>query len=256
MAEFQIILVVLAVILGATALGIFLRPLVLRHEFDDQTKDVVRLAMGFVGTMAALVIGLLLYSAKGSYEDQRAALEDIAVSLALLDATLDQYGPESAPARATVREVAGLMIDRLWPEQIDEPSSFGSAEMTAAGHRIYSDLLDLEPQNDSQQLLKSQALQLGVTLARDRLLLIAQHGTRDIPPLFIVVLTAWLAVLFTSFGLFGKPNVTVIGSLLLSGLAVSAAMFLILELDRPFQGLIEIPAEAIKQVYANLGNSG
>lgn len=253
MTELEIVLIVLAVVLGATGLGIVLRPLVLKHEFDDPTKDVLRLAMGFVGTMAALVIGLLLYSAKGSYEDQRNALEDIAVSLALLDATLDQYGPESAPVRDTVREVAGLMIARLWPEQLDDPSSFGSAEMSAAGHRIYSQLLDLHPQDEAQQLLKSQALQLGITLARDRLLLVAQHGTRDIPPLFIVVLTAWLAILFTSFGLFGKPTVTVIGSLLLSGVAVSAAMFLILELDRPFQGLIEIPSEAIKQVYADLG---
>lgn len=256
MTELEIVLIVFAGVLGATALGVALRPRVLKHEFDDQTKDVVRLAMGFVGTMAALVIGLLLYSAKGSYEDQRNALEDIAVSLALLDATLDQYGPESAVARDAVRDVAGLMIARLWPEQLDEPSSFGSAGMTEAGHRIYSELLDLEPRDEAQQLLKAQALQLGITLTRDRLLLVAQHGTRDIPPLFILVLTAWLAILFTSFGLFGKPNRTVVGSLLLSGVAVSAAMFLILELDRPFQGLIEIPADAIKQVYANLGTSG
>lgn len=253
MTEFEIVLVVFAVVLGATLLGVGLRPYLVKHELDDQTKDVVRLAMGFVGTMAALVIGLLLYSAKGSYEDQRAALEDIAVSLALLDATLDQYGPESNVARGTIRDVAALMIDRLWPDDVGTPSSLGSAEMTEAGHRIYDELLDLEPKDDAQQLLKLQSLQLGITLTRDRLMLIAQHGTRDIPPLFIVVLTAWLCVLFTSFGLFGKPNVTVIGSLLLSGMAVSGAMFLILELDRPFQGLIEIPAEALKQVYANLG---
>ena len=254
MTEFEIVLIVLAAVLGATALGIGLRPFLLRHEFDDSTKDVVRLAMGFVGTMAALVIGLLLYSAKGSYEDQRAALEDIAVSLALLDATLDQYGPESKDARDTIRDVASLMINRLWPEDVGTPSSLGSAEMTEAGHRIYSQLLDLEPKDEAQQLLKAQSLQLGIALARDRLLLIAQHGTRAIPPLFIVVLAAWLVILFTSFGLFGKPNVTVIGSLLLSGLAVSGAMFLILELDLAFQGIVQIPSEAPKQVHANLGS--
>jgi len=254
MTEFEIVLIVFAVVLGATLLGIFARPVLLKGELDDSTKDVLRLAMGFVGTMAALVIGLLLYSAKGSYEDQRAALEDIAVSLALLDATLDQYGPESSDARGTIRDVADLMINRLWPEDAGTPSSFGSAEMTESGHRIYADLLDLEPKNDAQQLLKAQSLQLGITLTRDRLLLIAQHGTRAIPPLFIVVLTTWLAILFTSFGLFGKPNVTVIGSLLLSGFAVSCAMFLILELDLPFQGIVQIPSEALKQVYANFGS--
>lgn len=254
MTEFEIILIVLAVVLGATALGICLRPFLLKFDFDDPTKDVVRLAMGFVGTMAALVIGLLLYSAKGTYEDQRAALEDIAVSLALLDATLDQYGPESSHVRGTIRDVAALMIARRWPEDVGTPSSMGSAAMTETGHRIYNELLGLEPKDDAQQFLKSQSLQLGITLARDRLMLIAQHGTRDIPPLFIFVLTAWLGVLFTSFGLFGKPNVTVIGSLILSGIAVSGAIFLILELDRPFQGLIEIPSDALRQVYANLGS--
>ncbi len=253
MTEFEITLIVLGVILGASALGIFLRLLLHEGGLDDPTKDVVRLAMGFVGTMAALVIGLLLYSAKGSYEDQRNALEDIAVSLALLDATLDQYGPEAEGARDSIRDVAGLMIARLWPENIGEPSTLGSAEMTEGGHRIYAQLLELAPQGDTQQMLKTQALQIGITLARDRLLLIAQHGTRDIPPLFIFMLTAWLAVLFASFGQFGRPNATVVVSLLLSGLAVSGAMFLILELDRPFHGLIQIPADALKQVYANLG---
>ena len=80
-----------------------------------------------------------------------------------------------------------------------------------------------------------------------------EHGTRAIPPLFIVVLTAWLAILFTSFGLFGKPNATVIGSLVLSAFAVSGAMFLILELDLPFQGIVQIPSDALKQVWADLG---
>ena len=253
MTEFETVLIVLAVVLGATGLGIFLRRFLHADGLDDPTKDVVRLAMGFVGTMAALVIGLLLYSAKGSYEDQRAALEDIAVSLALLDATLDQYGPEADPSRQTIREVAGLMIDRLWPEQVGTRSSLGSAEMSEAGHRIYAKLLALEPRDDAQQLLKSQALQIAISVARDRLLLIAQHGTRAIPPLFIVVLTAWLAILFTSFGLFGKPNVTVIGSLVLSAFAVSGAMFLILELDLPFQGIVQIPSDALKQVWADLG---
>ena len=254
MPEFEIALIVLGVVLGASALGIFLRPLLSdrRARRPDEGRRC-GFAMGFVGTMAALVIGLLLYSAKGSYEDQRNALEDIAVSLALIDATLDQYGPGAEGARDSIRDVAGLMIARLWPEDVGKPSSLGSAEITEGGHRIYAQLLALAPQGETQQMLKAQALQIGVTLARDRLLLIAQHGTRDIPPLYIFMLTAWLAVLFASFGLFGRPNVTVVGSLLLSAFAVSSAMLLILELDRPFQGLIQIPAEALKQVYSNLG---
>ncbi len=253
MSELDTALIVLGIVLGATALGFFLRRRLAGSELDDQTRDVMRLAMGFIGTMAALVIGLLLYAAKGSYEDQRNALEDVAVSLALLDATLDQYGPEAGGVRVSIRDVAGLMIAHLWPEDIGEPSSLGSAKMTEAGHRIYSELLALAPQNDTQRMLKTEALQFGVALARDRLLLIAQHGTHDIPPLFIAVLTVWLAILFTGFGLFGKPNVTVVGSLLLSALAVSGAMFLILELDQPFHGLIRIPADALKQIYADLG---
>ena len=55
------------------------------------------------------------------------------------------------------------------------------------------------------------------------------------------------------FGLFAPRNATVVFALLLGALSVSAAIFLILELDRPFGGLIQISSVLLRNAVARLG---
>ncbi len=60
-------------------------------------------------------------------------------------------------------------------------------------------------------------------------------------------LLATVAVIFVSFGLFAPPNATVVTILFVCALSVSAAIFLILELDQPFRGFIQVSSAPLRR---------
>jgi hypothetical protein len=113
MSALLIAAIVLACVFAGALFGMFLRGVLPVHHLSEESKDVVRLATGLVATMAALVLGLLVASAKGSYDTQRNGLDEITANVTLLDIVLQQYGPPAAEARGP-RVVAGA-IARLWP---------------------------------------------------------------------------------------------------------------------------------------------
>jgi hypothetical protein len=165
---------------------------------------------------------------------------------------LQQYGPPAQEARESLRRVMAGAIARLWPADGSQEPTLGSTETTAGGKALHAQLLALAPADDMQRALKTQALQVGAELARRRLLLVAQHQSTVISGTFLVILTSWLVVLFASFGLFAPRNGTVIAALFISALSVSGAIFLILELDQPFEGLIQISSAPLRAAYAQL----
>ena len=253
MSAFLVAVIVLACIFGGTLFGMILRGVLPAHHLSDETKDVVRLGTGLVATMAALVLGLLVASAKGSYDTQRNGLDEIAANVTLLDTVLAQYGPPAAEARASLRRIVAGGIRRLWPADSSQQPTLAAAETTAGGKLLRAEVMALAPANDMQRVLQSQALQIGGELARTRLLLVAQHEGADISGVFLVILTFWLVVLFASFGLFAPRNATAIAVLLISALSVSGAVFLILELDQPFEGLIQISSAPLRSAFEHLG---
>jgi len=245
--------IVLACVFGGALLGMLLRGLLPAPHLSDESKDVVRLGTGLVATMAALVLGLLVASAKGSYDTQRNGLDEIAANVTLLDTVLAQYGPQAGEARASLRRLIAGGITRLWPADASQEPTLAAAETTAAGKLLRAEVLALAPANDMQRALQSQALQIGGELARTRLLLVAQHEGANISGVFLVILTFWLVVLFASFGLYAPRNATVFAALLISALSVSGAIFLILELDQPFEGLIQISSAPLRDAFTHLG---
>jgi hypothetical protein len=245
-------MIVFAGIAAGVALGMVVRGLLPAHHLSDQSKDVVRLGAGLVATMAALVLGLLVASAKGSYDTQKDGLDEIAANLTLLDTVLQQYGPPAGEARAHLRRTVAVAIARLWPADAAQEPTLGAPETTAGGKALHTWILALQPADDTQRALRAHALQIAADLARVRLLLIAQHESSAISGVFLVILSFWLVVLFVSFGLFAPRNATVIATLLVSALSVSGAIFLILELDQPFEGLIQIPSAPLRNAFASL----
>jgi hypothetical protein len=252
-SAFLVAAIVLACVFGGALLGMVLRGVLPAHHLSDESKDVVRLGTGLVATMAALVLGLLVASATGSYDTQRNGLDEIAANVTLLDTVLAQYGPQAGEARATLRRLVAGGITRLWPADASWEPTLAAAETTVGGKLLRAEVLALAPANDMQRALQAQALRIGGELARTRLLLVAQHESTDISGAFLVILTFWLVVLFASFGLFAPRNATVIATLLISALSVSGAIFLILELDQPFDGLIQISSAPLRDAFAHLG---
>jgi hypothetical protein len=250
MSSITISLIAFACVSGGALLGLLLRSVLPQHHLNPDSKDIVGLGMGLVGTMAALVLGLLIASAKGSYDAQSNDLTQMSANVVVLDRILAHYGPEAKETRDLLRGAVARIHDRMWSEGRSgrsdlEPVSIGAEP-------IYDRIQQLSPKDDRQRSLQAQALSIATSIAQTRWLMYEQSAT-SVPMPLIVVLVSWLTILFISFGLFAPRNLTVVTSLSISALSVSGAIFLILEMYRPFQGLIQISKAPLGAALANLG---
>jgi hypothetical protein len=249
MSSFAISLIVFLCLFGGAMIAILLRGSLPEHHLSADSQGVVKLAMGLVATMAALVLGLLVSSAKSSYDAQSAELTDMSARLILLDRVLALYGPETREARAVLRGVAVDSLDRIWPQERSRTSDVvppSNAEV------FFEKIQALSPKDDTQRSLKVQASSMAMGLGQTRWLMFAQ-GANSVSKPMLVVLVFWLTAIFISFGLFAPHNATVTAALFVSGLSVSGAIFMILEMYTPYGGLIEISSAPLRFALAHLG---
>ena len=237
--------------LAAVVLGIGVRRCLPDHHLNADTKDTVKLAMGLVATMAALLLGLLISSAKSTYDSTRSQVIQMAGKVAFADRVLSLYGPAAAPARELFQGVVKDGVARIWPGEGD--GGAGLAPNVQAGNAAYFAILNLAPQTDAERSLKAVASGLTVDLAQLRM----QLQTAAIPSVskpFLLVVVAWLSMIFLSFSVFAPQNGTANAALMVSVLAVAGAVFLILELDRPFDGIIRIPSAPMRTAMGQFGS--
>ena len=249
MSSITISLIVFACVFGGALLGIFLHAVLPQHHLANESKDIVKLGMGLVGTMAALVLGLLVASAKGSYDAQSAELTQLSANIALLDRGLALYGPETKEERALLRGAVVRILDQMWSK---DGSSSSPTAAPSGGEILYEKIQALSPKNETQRSLQGQALSIAVDIGKTRWLMYAQQATSVSMPL-LVVLVIWLTVIFISFGLFAPFNATVVSSLFVSALSVSGAILLILEMYGPYSGLIQISSAPLRAALEHLG---
>ena len=242
--------IVFACAFGGALGGMFLRRIVPEYHMTQQTEDAVKLGMGMVATLSALVIGLLVASAKSSFDTKDAELRHFAANLILLDRQLVHYGPEAREAHDLLRRYTVFQLDSTWPNEashpVDEPEGWMLLE------DVQDALRALEPRDAAQRWLQARALQISGDLASTRWLLDVQSGTSIRAP-FLVILVFWLAIIFTSFGVFAPRHATMITALLVCALSVAGALFLILEMDRPFTGLVHLSSAPMREALAHLG---
>ena len=242
--------IVFGCLVGAVLIGRTLRRLLPEGHLTADSKDTIKLAMGLVATMSALVLGLLVSSAKGSYDTERSEVIQMAAKVAFLDRILGIYGPEAGEARVRFDDAVKESVQQMWPEQAHLPARL--APNTQAGNVLYSIVQDLSPQNDTQRKLKEQATNLAIDLGQLRSLLVAQSVPSISKPMLIIVVS-WLAIIFVGFSVLAPRNPTAIAALMISALAVSGAIFLILELDQPFSGTIRISSEPMLNAMGQFG---
>jgi hypothetical protein len=205
--------------------------------------------MGLVATMSALVLGLLVSSAKSFYDAQNAELTEMCAKIVVLDRVLGRYGPEAKDARDLLRDFVADSLNRVWPQEPGRSSGGSpSADADALGDRIHA----LSPKDDMQRALKAQAVSMAIGLGQTRWLMIAQQATSVSKP-FLVVLIFWLTVLFISFGIYAPRNTTVIAAFFFAALSVSGAIFLILEMYTPYAGIIHVSSAALRSALGHLG---
>jgi hypothetical protein len=250
MSSLSISLIVLACVFGAALLGMVLQTVLPRHHLHADSKDVVKLGMGLVGTMAALVLGLLVASAKGSYDAQSTEITDLAANVVLLDRMLAHYGPETTEVRGMLRNTVSVIIEQLWSRA---PGSKGRVGSPSGGGEIFFDKLQqLSPRDDAQRSLLAQASSMALGIGKTRWLMYEQNVTGVSIPM-LVILVSWLAIIFASFGLFAPRNATVVVSLFVSAISVSGAVLLILEMYSPYAGIIQISQAPLRAALAHLG---
>ena len=178
----------------------------------------MKLGIGLVATMVNLVLGFLTASAKNSYDTRRSELTQIAANVILLDRVMADYGPETKEARELLAGPLPAGSIKLWSEGRPPFAELGP---TAGSENVRAKIQKLSPQNDAQRSLQADALRITADLGHMRWLLFEQRG-RSIPILFLVMLVFWLVIIFISFGLFAPGNTTVVATLLVCALSVSA----------------------------------
>jgi Protein of unknown function (DUF4239) len=245
MNDLLISLSAFALIFGGALVGAFVRPFLSEQHLHSDSRDVVRMATGLIGTLAALVLGLLIASAKSTYDQKTNQVRQMTATIILLDDLLAQYGPEAAPVRNLLRRSIQPLADGIWHEQALPNGKLVRFESSAESLAFENELEHLSPVNDTQRSLKSRAIQAFTEGAQIRLQLFAQSAG-SIPVPFLIILVFWLGAIFVSFTLFAQTNLIVMTSLFVSALSFACAIFLILELDDPFSGLMGISSATMR----------
>ena len=250
MSPITISVVVFVCVFGGSLLGISIHSLLPQEHLDSDSKEAVRLGMALVGTTLALVLGLLIASSKGFYDTQNAEVTQLAADVVLLDRLLLHFGPETKELRELMRSSVANMVDVTWARDDSDTANF--APFAANEGALFGKIQQLSPQNDNQRFLQSQALSMAIKIGQTRSLMFAQKAS-SVPMPLLAILVFWLILLFMSFGLFVRPNVTVVVSLFASALAVCCAILLILEMYHPYGGLIQVSSAPLRAALAQLG---
>lgn len=219
------------------------------ERLSKSTKDTVKLATNLVATLSALVLGLLVSSAKSSYDAVRSEVIDVSSKVVFLDRLLTGYGPDAAEARAHLRDWTGEAVDRMWPTETGR-----SADLTPnseAGKMVYLTIQNLQAKDDIQRGVKTEAIQVMMEVGKIRSLLVSQ-SVPSISKLMLAILISWLVIIFFSFSMLAPTNVPAILALVISALSACGALSLILELDRPFGGLIGISSEPMRNALVQM----
>jgi hypothetical protein len=253
MTDLLISLLVFVLIFGGAVVGMAVRPLLSEHHLQSDSKDVVKLTAGLIGTLTALVLGLLIASAKSTFDQKTSQVRQITATIILLDDLLAQYGPEAASLRKLLRQSIPPLANRIWHDEespTGKPVNFESSAESAA---FENELERLAPKNDEQRSLQSRAIQAFTEGAQIRLQLFTQTGG-SIPVPFLVILVFWLGAIFLSVTLFARANLVVMTSLTVCALSFACAIFLVLELDNPFTGLMGISSATLRRVLLPLNS--
>jgi hypothetical protein len=236
---------------GCAMIATYVRSRLPPAHLSKESQDVVRLGIGLVATMTALLLGLVTAAARSTFDAQDTGLKNSAIAILTLDRHLARYGPETRGTRELVRRAVAFRLETTWGEHPSMENGIDDPGSTPPVEEIENQILALAPQTDTQRWLKSEALKLTQEVVKARWRVLSASGA--VPAPFLAVVMFWLTVTFTSFGLYAPRNATVVAVLLTAAASVALAVFLILELDGPLDGFIKVSSASFRYVLAQLG---
>lgn len=234
---------------GGALLGALLGARLPKHHLSEENKDVVRSAMALVGTLTGITLGLLIGSAKTYYDTQSNDLTQMSANVALLGELLQHYGPEANGVQESLRLVVERALAENWPNERAE--SWKLLPKADRIEELNDQLRALAPKDEEHRRKQSEALGLLRNLAQLRWLFAAQSATTILQPM-LVVMILWITSIFVSLGLFSRANAVSVTTFFVAALCVSGAIFLILELYTPYQGLLRLSSAPLRMAYDSL----
>jgi len=239
-----------ACVFGGALIGVLFHHVLPVSHRSKETQEVVRLGTGMLSVLASLVLGLLIATAKTTYDTADRSLRSYSADLVLLNETLRDYGNDATAPRDTLRRYTTQALADLWPQ----PGGAVRLENRTAGElleRVRERIRALHPVDDGQKWLQNQALDVSTSLLHQRWLLIEQEGP-SVHPIVLGVLVSWIVVIFASFGFNAPRNATVLAAFLVCSLSIGGSVFLIMEMDQPLEGLMKISSAPMQSALAHM----
>lgn len=241
-----------ACIYSGALIGIALQRVLPQHHLAKDSQEVVKLGAGMIATLTALVLGLLVSSAKSSFDSANGAVVQSAAKYVMLDRALAHAGPAAAPVRVELREGLQQGLERMWPKTGASASAVQTLEQGTSIEEVQEQVRGIATSTDAERQWLAQAQQLSNDLAQQRWLVIEQSQA-PLPHLFLMILVAWLSLLFVTFGLYSPKNGTVFAALGIGAISISAAIFLVLELNHPLSGSIRVSDGPMRNALEHMG---
>ncbi len=251
MSSLTIAAIVLVCIFSGSLFGMWLSYWLPEHHRSPESRDAVKLATGMLSVLAALVLGLLIASVKNSFDSTDAQIRQFAATLILLNQTLGDYGPETIEARQLLRRYTARALEDNWPEEGSAPVRMEDVKSGALLDGVRTAILGLSDQDKRRQALRADAASLVEDALKTRWLLIERAGS-SIQNLFMEILIVWVTLIFVSFGYNAPRNATIVTTFILSAAALAGCIFLIVEMDGPFDGLITVSSAPMRDALAHM----
>lgn len=238
-----------ACLLAASLLMMHWYPRLSSRHRDEDTNTVIRLVANIFVVMTSLVFGLMINSAKNTYESIDASFHAYATDLIIFDRTLRTYG-ESA------QQTRGLLVTYLEraianPYRGDEALQHRKSQAAQYLDDIGKSLARVRPADRFHETLMLDIRQQYHGLIEQRWRIVEQ-SEGAIPGPLIGMLIAWMTLIFATFGYRAPRNPMVIGMFTVSALLIAASVYLVLDMDIPFHGPIQISDEPLRRALAEM----
>ena len=252
MTSFEISLITLGFLVAGVLLGMGLQFPLPDHHLSPGAENTIKLGTGIVATMSALILGLLISSSKNSFDAVNSSIARDGAKVIELDYLLAGYGPETMPLRKKIKQTITARVQKLWPAKSGTDMSMDEMDKSTALLDLQRDIAEYSPRTPAQKSIIDRAQIISSELWQSRLLLIEQQQ-EPVPVVFVTLLVFWLTLLFLCIGLFAPRNLTVFSILTICALAISSAIFLILEMSHPLQGFIKVSNAPVLKALELMG---
>lgn len=246
--------IISGIIFGASLIGLMLPRILPEQHLSKDTLDAIKLGTGMLSVLASLVLGLLVATAKTSYDTTASQVRAYSADLIVLDETLRDYGDGALPIRRMLRDYTSRLLNDVWLSG-DHPYLTENRQAGDMMENIRNHIRDLPTSAPGQSWLVDQSLQIVTNLLRERWLLI-EHAGPSVHPLVICLLVAWIVAIFISFGINAPRHATMIAAFFVVSMAIGSAMFLILEMDTPFVGVLRISSQPVETALTHMLPAG